>query len=118
MADGRTVRSDWGLIQQISPAEFSRRTDSGELWQLLDVREVWEIARASVDNAICIPMGEVPSRLAELDPDLPIAVMCHSGVRSAQVVAFLKQRGFASAANMRGGIDAWSTEVDETVPRY
>jgi rhodanese-related sulfurtransferase len=106
------------LIQQITPTEFLRRRDAGELWQLLDVREVWEVSMAAVEDSLCIPMGEIPGRLDELDESMPIAVMCHSGVRSAQVVAFLNQRGFKLVANLRGGINAWSTEVDETVPRY
>ncbi len=106
------------MIQQITPTEFLRRCDAGELWQLLDVREMWEISTASIEDAICIPMGEIPSRLDELDDSVPLAVICHSGVRSAQVATFLSQRGFKLVANMKGGIDAWSIEVDENVPRY
>jgi peptidyl-prolyl cis-trans isomerase SurA len=68
---------------------------------------------------LSIPMGDVPARLAELDPDRPIACLCHHGVRSAQVAGFLEQRhGFASVTNFSGGIDAWSVQVDATVPRY
>ncbi|GAB4400078.1 MAG: rhodanese-like domain-containing protein [Rhodoferax sp.] len=89
---------------------------------LLDVREPFELQRASVDadgfERLCIPMAAIPSRLSELDPDRPVACLCHHGGRSMQVALFLKSRGFASVANIAGGIDAWSLEVDPSVPRY
>ncbi|HEV7913362.1 MAG TPA: rhodanese-like domain-containing protein [Albitalea sp.] len=89
---------------------------------LLDVREPWEIEHAAirlpgvaVEN---IPMGRIAERLAELDPARPIVCICHHGVRSLQVVAFLTRQGFESVYNLAGGIDAWSLEVDPAVPRY
>src|SRR6478735_7987442 len=89
---------------------------------LLDVREPWEVAVAAIDvpgaAVRFIPMREVPSRLAELDPAQPVVCFCHHGARSAQVVAFLERAGFASAYNLAGGIDAWSRDVDPGVPRY
>ena len=90
--------------------------------QLLDVREPWEVAVAALrldDIAtLHIPLSEVPERLAELDPSQPIVCICHHGVRSRQVVAFLERQGFESVYNLAGGIDAWSALVDPTVPRY
>ena len=65
-----------------------------------------------------IPMGQIPGRLAELPTTRPVVCICHHGARSAQVVAFLAQHGHDSAYNLAGGIDAWSTEGDRTVPRY
>lgn len=89
---------------------------------LLDVREPWEFERAAihVDGLVTrsMPMRQVPGRLAELDPLQPVACICHHGMRSAQVVAFLASRGFAAVYNLAGGIDAWSEEVDAAVPRY
>lgn len=89
---------------------------------LLDVREAWEfeLAAIRVDGArtLHLPMGQVPQRLAELDPAQPIVCICHHGLRSARVVAFLERAGFASVYNLAGGIDAWSTQVDAGVPRY
>lgn len=89
---------------------------------LLDVREPWEVAFAAIRVAGFesrhMPMGEIPSRLAELDATQPVVCICHHGVRSAQVVAFLMRQGFNSAYNLAGGIDAWSAEVDPAVPRY
>ena len=102
----------------LTPAELLHRQNSGELWQLLDVREPWEIEIASVAGALSIPMRQLPARLHELDSSEAIAVLCHSGVRSAQVAGWLLDGGFASVANIDGGIDAWSTEIDSTIPRY
>ena len=102
----------------LSPSELLARQAAGERWQLLDVREPWEIGLASVDAAVCIPMGEIAARLSELDPKLPVAVLCHSGIRSAQVAAALRNTGFRRVANVTGGIDAWSLTVDPSIPRY
>ena len=89
---------------------------------LLDVREAWEVALAAIriDGAASLhmPMNQVPARLAELDPARPIVCICHHGVRSAQVVAFLERQGFESVYNLTGGIEAWSAQVDASVPRY
>jgi rhodanese-related sulfurtransferase len=59
-----------------------------------------------------------PQRLAELDPSQPLACLCHHGMRSLQVANYLAQNGFAHVVNLQGGIDAWSHEVDPSVPRY
>ena len=89
---------------------------------LLDVREAWEVALAviRIDGAqwLDIPMNELPARLSALDLAQPIVCICHHGVRSAQVVAFLDRHGFESVYNLAGGIDAWSTRVDANVARY
>ncbi|MGI9264700.1 MAG: rhodanese-like domain-containing protein [Gammaproteobacteria bacterium] len=105
-------------MNEISPAELSQRINGDKPPVLLDVREEWELAMASLEEAVHIPMGQIPDRLAELDGDREIAVMCHHGVRSRQVVAFLKQSGFAHVINVAGGIDAWSRDVDSGVPEY
>jgi rhodanese-related sulfurtransferase len=63
-------------------------------------------------------MREIPARLSELDASAPIVVMCHAGGRSRRVAEFLQQNGFSNVFNLKGGIDAWSTEVDSRVPRY
>lgn len=105
-------------IEEISPTEFNQRLGKGEPWQLLDVREDWELAVASVPIARHIAMNEIPDRKSELDQAQPIAVMCHSGVRSLRVAEYLSQAGFGKVANLAGGIDAWSQEIDASVPRY
>jgi rhodanese-related sulfurtransferase len=89
---------------------------------LLDVREPWEFGLARIEVAgatlLHIPMMQVPERLAEISLEQPVVCICHHGVRSAQVVAFLMQQGHDAVYNLAGGIDAWSTEVDARVPRY
>lgn len=103
----------------MSPSEVSDRLTTGsDGWVLLDCRELVELSLARIDGAVHIPMGEIPDRLAELDATRETVVFCHHGIRSAQVAAFLRQQGFACVRNMAGGIDAWSTQVDPSTPRY
>ena len=89
---------------------------------LLDVREDWEFALAAIRldglETRSMPMNSVPQRLAELDPAQTIVCICHHGVRSAQVVAFLAHRGYEAVYNLAGGIDAWSLQMDPKLPRY
>ena len=106
------------MIEDITPGEFVRRRDSGELWALLDVREAWEIEIASIRQTTDIPMADIPARIAELDASQAVAVLCHSGGRSAQVANYLAQTGFDRVANIVGGIDMWSLDIDDSIPRY
>jgi rhodanese-related sulfurtransferase len=120
------------MIPQVRPAQFNDwlRTAAAEtagkaasaLPVVLDVREGWERQTASVTadgfTLVAIPMNDVPARLGELDPDTPIACLCHHGARSQRVAMFLAQNGFSQVANIAGGIDAWSAERDAGVPRY
>lgn len=89
---------------------------------LLDVREPWEVALATLrldgTTPAFIPMGEVTRRFGEVDPSHLVVCLCHHGMRSLQVVAFLSRQGYPSVYNLAGGIDAWSTTVDPAVPRY
>lgn len=87
--------------------------------KLIDVREPWEFATAHVEGSVEMPMGDVPARAnRELDPDERLVVMCHHGVRSMNVTVWLRNQGFEQAQSVRGGIDAWSAEVDASVGRY
>ncbi|MGA2414657.1 MAG: rhodanese-like domain-containing protein [Candidatus Sulfotelmatobacter sp.] len=104
---------------EINPEEVRAKLDQGEKFVLLDVREPWEFETASMQGAKLLPMGDVPSRAhQELDPEDHIVVVCHHGVRSLNVTAWLRQQGFEKAQSMRGGIDAWSRRVEATVPTY
>jgi rhodanese-related sulfurtransferase len=105
-------------VNEISVSDLAEKHDSGEDFLLLDVREPDEIATASIPWAVTIPMREVPQRLAELPKDKPIAVMCHGGGRSGRITAFLNENGYPNAVNVAGGIDAWSTTIDPSVPTY
>jgi rhodanese-related sulfurtransferase len=104
---------------EITPEDVKDKLDAGEEFTLLDVREPWEFEAAHMAGAKLIPMGDVPARAhQELDPEDHIVVICHHGVRSMNVTAWLRQQGFEKAQSMRGGIDAWSRRVDEKVPVY
>jgi len=106
-------------VQEITPKEAESRWGAPPTGlTLLDVREPWEVATAHVEGSIHMPMEQVPSRLAELDPNAAVVVMCHGGMRSLQVAQYLAGQGFADVYNLSGGIDAWSQDVDSTVPRY
>ena len=87
--------------------------------RLIDVREPWEFATTRIEGSLPIPMGEVPTRAPkELDIDERLVIVCHHGVRSMNVTAWLRRQGFEKAQSLRGGIDAWSMEVDPKVARY
>ncbi|MGA8664625.1 MAG: rhodanese-like domain-containing protein [Thermoplasmata archaeon] len=106
-------------MDELTPEEVAEkmRARPSEL-VLLDVREPWERGLAVIEPSLHIPMGEVPTRVAELPKDRLIVVYCHGGMRSALIAGYLEGHGFASVANLSGGIDAWSTDVDPKVPRY
>jgi rhodanese-related sulfurtransferase len=101
----------------ITPGELKARLDAGERPELLDVREPWEFDLARIEGSRLIPMGELPERVAELDPAAETVVICHHGNRSAYVARALGQVGFAKALNLEGGLDAYA-DVDESLPRY
>lgn len=112
-------------MEHIRPAQWPAwlaQQIEGPAPLVLDVREPWEVQTAAIKadgfEVLVMPMGEIPARLAELDPTRPIACLCHHGVRSLRVANFLAQNGFEHLANITGGIDAWSIEADPTVPRY
>jgi rhodanese-related sulfurtransferase len=108
------------LVPELTPTEFRRRWPLGQedAPVLLDVREPAELLQAKVEEAIHIPMRDVPQRLDELDASRPLIVMCHSGGRSRRVAEYLHANGFDEVYNLAGGIDAWSREIDARVPRY
>jgi rhodanese-related sulfurtransferase len=105
-------------MKALSPPEVKALLDSAPDTVVLDVREPWEIAAAQLEGTVNIPMSLIPVRLTELDPARTTVVICHHGGRSAQVAMFLEHRGFGDVINLSGGIDAWSAQVDPSVPRY
>jgi rhodanese-related sulfurtransferase len=105
-------------MKEIGPAELKTRLASATPPVVLDVREQWEWQRAHIAGARHIPMGEVPEHKSELDRERDLVVFCHHGGRSRQIVLYLEQQGFDRVINLRGGIDAWSREVDPSVPQY
>ena len=85
---------------------------------LLDVREQWEFDLAKLNGSTLIPLATLPQSLAKLNRDAEIIAICHHGMRSADATNFLLQQGFSNVKNLVGGIDAWSAQVDRSVPRY
>jgi rhodanese-related sulfurtransferase len=106
------------LDYEISSTDTAALLKDGKV-RLIDVREPWEFATAKIDGSVLIPMGDVPARAhQELDPDERLVVVCHHGSRSLNVTVWLRNQGFENAQSLRGGIEAWSAEVDPKVPRY
>jgi len=104
-------------IPEITPRELKARLDKGDDIYVLDVREPHEYQICNI-NGHLIPLGELPQRVHELDSSKEIVAHCKSGKRSAQAVEFLRGAGFRKIQNLKGGILAWSDEVDPTVPKY
>lgn len=121
MVDAPATCQDASVPRQISVRELAERlraqgrTDT----YLLDVRQLWEHQRAALPASVLIPLHELPARLDEVEPPPGALVVayCHHGVRSLGAAAILEQAGF-DAVSLRGGIDAWSLEVDPSLPRY
>ncbi len=103
---------------EISPTDAATLLTESKA-RFIDVREPWEISTASIGGSVLMPMGDMPARAhQELDPDERLVILCHHGQRSLNVAVWLRNQGFEQAQSLRGGIDAWSTQIDPTVPRY
>jgi adenylyltransferase/sulfurtransferase len=104
-------------IPEITPRELKSRLDRGDNLFILDVREPHEYQICNLQGHL-IPLGDLPRRVSELDSSREIVAHCRSGKRSADAVQFLQQAGFKKIWNLKGGILAWSDEVDPSVPKY
>jgi adenylyltransferase/sulfurtransferase len=111
--DEDTVSSD-----DISVTELKARMDAGTPPRIIDVREPHEYQICSIPGAQLIPAAQLTSRLSEYDPLEEVVVHCRSGVRSAQAVMMMRERGFHHARNLKGGVLAWVDEVDPSQPKY
>ncbi|TXI84818.1 MAG: sulfurtransferase [Cupriavidus sp.] len=107
-------------MQVISATELSQWLAAADRKKpvLLDVREDLEVRTAAMPGITHIPMGHIPARMGELDDEAEIVCICHHGARSMQVASFLESRGYTHVYNLTGGIHAWSTDVDPSVPQY
>jgi rhodanese-related sulfurtransferase len=105
---------------EITPSDLASKLSTGKPADLilLDVREPWEHATAKIDGSLLMPMGQVAARVQELDPDAHVVTICHAGMRSLNVAIRLRNEGLENVQSLRGGIDAWSREIDPKVPRY
>jgi rhodanese-related sulfurtransferase len=106
------------LYDSISPRELAEKLENGEEINLIDVREPVEFEIARIEGARLLPLSRFQEWIGKLEPVGETIVMCHHGVRSGQVCAYLAQNGFEKIFNLEGGIDSWSLDVDEKVPRY
>jgi rhodanese-related sulfurtransferase len=106
---------------EIVPAEVKRRIEAGERLFLIDVRQPEEHRIASLPDSELVPMDSVPAAIQDLEAkadDGTLIVFCHHGIRSANVVNYLRGQGISACQSMSGGIDRWSLEIDPAVPRY
>lgn len=106
-------------MQEITATELKKRLDAGEDIQLIDVRQPDEYDFAKIEGAKLIPLGEIIKRMNEIDETRETVVHCKMGGRSARAIEALTNAGFkGNLINLRGGITAWSNEVDPKVPKY
>jgi adenylyltransferase/sulfurtransferase len=106
-------------MEEITATELKQRLDRGDDLQVIDVREPFEYDIAKLEGAKLIPLGEVVNRMSEIDPNRETVVHCKGGVRSAKAIEALQRAGFPGRlVNLRGGITAWSNDVDPSVPKY
>lgn len=106
---------------EITPKEAQERLAKGARAALIDVREPAEYAIARIEGSELVPMGYVPARMQQLEglaDGRDLLILCHHGVRSLQVTAWLRERGIENCFSIEGGIDRWSEEIDPRVPRY
>jgi rhodanese-related sulfurtransferase len=102
----------------ITPQALKQRLDQGDQVVLIDVREPWEFNICKIEGAQLIPLGTLGSEFRKLDPKAETVVCCHMGMRSMDATQFLTQQGFTNVKNLTGGINAWSLQVDPSVPKY
>jgi rhodanese-related sulfurtransferase len=105
-------------FDDLTPADLAARRARGDAVMVLDVREPWEYDLASLPDSTLIPLSTLPTAANRLDRDVEYVVLCHHGMRSEMAANWLRAQGFTKVRNLTGGIDAWSVEVDASIPRY
>jgi rhodanese-related sulfurtransferase len=108
------------VVRQLNVRDLAAKLTAKEPVFLVDVREPWEHDTAALPNSVLIPLSELTNRIRELHPskDALVTVYCHHGIRSLSGAALLEAAGFKNVVSLTGGIDAWSLQVDPTMPRY
>jgi rhodanese-related sulfurtransferase len=108
------------VVREISAAELARKQAAGEAIVLIDVRQPWEHEIVALANSQLLPLAELAERAGEIAAaaNATVVVYCHHGIRSRSAVLFLEQQGMARVCSLAGGIDAWSLEIDPSLPRY
>lgn len=105
-------------IQHLSPADVSALLAGDDAPTIIDVREQWEHDLVHLPVSTLIPLSTLASRANDMDPSRSYALLCHHGMRSEMAANWLMQHGFSRLINIDGGIDAWSMDVDSSLPRY
>ena len=105
-------------VNLLTALELNQRMAEEDAPTLIDVRESEELALASIAGSLHMPLGDFENTVRVLDRNASYVVICHHGIRSAQAAELMAHRGFTRVGNLLGGIDAWSCEVDPSVPRY
>ena len=106
------------MFEEISVLELNEKIKNEDDFILLDVRNMHEVVFSKIDGSIHIPMNEIPNRLSEIDSSKDIIVQCKSGKRSARVCEYLSKENYKNVWNLKGGIIAWSHEIDPTIQVY
>ena len=105
-------------MKEVTVSELKEMQDNGDEYQLIDVREPYEFDIANLGGEL-IPQGQIPDNLDKISRDKTVIIHCRSGARSGRIVQFLEQQhGFDNLYNLKGGILAWSAEIDPSVPQY
>lgn len=106
------------MDEEITVTELKAKLDAGEDLVLVDVREAKEWDFCRIEGAILIPLNQLPYNLDQLDPSREIVLQCRSGQRSMTALRYLRDAGYSNLKNLKGGILAWSHEIDPTIPTY
>ncbi len=106
------------MVKRLSPIQVKNILESEAQIKLIDVRERWEYQIASLENAELVPLGDFVNFSRSLNPKEKIIIYCHHGARSFNACSYLEQNGFNEVINLEGGIDAWSREIDNSIPVY
>jgi adenylyltransferase/sulfurtransferase len=112
------IHQEGPKVPEITCVDLKKRIDSKKPFVLIDVREPHEFQISRIPGSTLIPLGDVPKRWQEIPVDQEIVIHCKAGIRSAKALLFLQQQGYKNLLNLKGGIDAWSEEVDPSLPRY
>ena len=107
-------------MAEITPRELAARLAAGAPTYLLDVRQPWEHARAAIAGSVLVPLDRLPAAFRELarPPDALVVTYCHHGIRSLNAATYLAMQGWSDVVSLAGGIDAWSQDIDPSLPRY
>jgi rhodanese-related sulfurtransferase len=103
---------------EIAPEILDAQLRAGKPFAIVDVREPWETEICAIEGSILMPLAALPENVAKLPQEIPLAVVCHHGMRSMQAVMWLRSRGFENAVNLQGGVDAWADRIDPAMARY